>query len=151
MTTMTSSPMASGFGPALTDRLSGIGAVTSAAIFAAAGLALLGLGMAFPLSVAVVEQHDLPVNAGDLALASSLGALWYLFVGASFANFAASLAILDRLAIGKRLAIIVAGASATLLLALAMTDAAAAASAILGSVAAVYVAALAVSLAVRPN
>jgi hypothetical protein len=55
------------------------------------------------------------------------------------------------MAIGKRLAIIVAGVSATLLLALAMSDGTGAARTILGSVAAAYVAALAVSLPVRPN
>jgi hypothetical protein len=150
MTTMTPATPMRAIVPTL-DRLSGPAAVTSATIFAAAGLALLGLGMAFPLSVAVVEQHDIAVNAGDLAVVTGLGSIWYLFVGASFANFAASLAILDRLTIGKRLAVVVAGASAALLVAATMTDPGLDAHAVLVSAASVYVAALAASLAVRPD
>ena len=68
----------------------------AASIFFAAGLLLVALGLAFPLSVAIVEEQGLAVSAADLALAQRLSAFWPAFMGAGVAGFAAALAVLIR-------------------------------------------------------
>lgn len=91
-----------------------IGALVAASVFVIAGFALLGIGSALPLALAVVDQRGLEVDAGELALAQRLAPFWPALVGMGVVNFVAAFAILDRGALGKRIAMVVAGVTAAL-------------------------------------
>lgn len=89
-------------------------AIAVASVFVAAGMVLIGVGAGLPLALAVVEQRGLVVDHGDLVLARGLAPLWPLLIGAGVVNFTAALAVLDRGPLGKRVAILVAGVTASL-------------------------------------
>ena len=84
------------------------GAVTASTIFVAMGLALVALAAAFPLALASVELHDLRVPTAELRLAESIAPLWWLFIVAAVAHFAAGFAAPDGRALGKGAAVTVA-------------------------------------------
>ncbi len=152
MTTMTTTQATAGIGFDR-DVVSRVAAVVAALIFATAGLVLIAMGMAFPIAVSVVEQQALRVDPADLAFASRLGGVWYLFIGASAANFAAALAILDRGALAKRIAIVVSGTTLALVLAagigIALDGSNQAAQSVIGGLSAAFAVALAASIAVK--
>jgi hypothetical protein len=99
------------------DRLSTVGRVSAAAVFAGMGLLLVALAMALPLSLGVIEREGIAVAAADLALAERLSGVAWAVAAAGALNFAAALIVLDRSRLAKRAALVVAGAG--LLLALA--------------------------------
>ena len=71
----------------------------------------------------MIATHDLIVPPGDLAAATQIAPLWPALAFAGSANLAAGLAILDAGALGKRIALIVAGIGAALAAAMALTTA----------------------------
>jgi hypothetical protein len=99
------------FGPSR-QAVSLFGAVTAASIFVAAGLVLIGLAAAFPLALSAVEQNRLQVPAADLALAERIAPLWWIFVVAAVANFAAGFSAPDGRMAAKAIAVVVAGIGA---------------------------------------
>lgn len=130
--------------------VSRVGGFTAAAIFAAAALVLVALGVAFPMALAVIERGSVPVTPADLAIAERLAPLWWAFSAAGIANLVAAFAVLDGGALGKRVAIVVAGlgtgfASAAAVALVTHSDLAPVASA----VASTYFVALLASLLVR--
>jgi hypothetical protein len=147
--------------PAQTRPLAGLnrevisraGAIGAATIFAAAGLVLVALGSAFPLALAVIEQRHLAVSPADLALAERIAPFWAAFVAAGAASFTAVFGILDRGALGKRIAIVVAGATASLAVAaevvLVTSGADAVATSVATGVATIFAIALVASVVVQ--
>ena len=103
--------------------LSRTGAYAAATIFGMIGVTLVALAAAFPLALEVIATHDLIVPPGDLAAATQIAPLWPALAFAGAANLAAALAILDAGALGKRIALIVAGIGAALAAAMALTTA----------------------------
>lgn len=91
-----------------------MGALAAASVFTIAGLALIGVGSAFPLAFAVIEARELAIPAAELAFAERLSPFWPALVALGAVNFAAAFAILDRGRFGKRVAMVVAGATAAL-------------------------------------
>jgi len=91
---------------ALVSRVSAIGA---AAIFGMAGLILFALGISFPIALGAITDQGLPFSAADVALAERLAPMWWVFTSASVLNVVALVAVLDRGALGKRIAVVVAG------------------------------------------
>ncbi len=96
------------------EALSRLAAIAAATIFILAGLAIVALGSAFPLALSVVDGRNLPVSPADLALAQRIEPFWAAIVAAGIANVAAAFAVLDRGALGKAIAIVVAGTAAAL-------------------------------------
>ena len=96
------------------EALSRLAAIAAATIFILAGLAIVALGSAFPLALSVVDGRNLPVSAADLALAQRIEPFWPAIVAVGVANVVGAFAVLDRRAIGKAIAIVVAGTSAAL-------------------------------------
>jgi hypothetical protein len=92
-------------------------AIAAASVFAIAGLVIVAIGAAFPLALAVVETRDLQVPAADLALAQRIEPFWPAIVAVGVANLVAAFAALDRGALGKRIALVVAGSSAAVAMA----------------------------------
>lgn len=87
-------------------------AIAAASVFTLAGLVIIALGAAFPLALAVIESRDLQVPAAELALAQRIEPFWPAIVAVGVVNLVAAFGALDRGALGKRIAIVVAGASA---------------------------------------
>jgi hypothetical protein len=108
MTVQTLAPSRPFIGPdrAVVSRFSSIAA---AVIFGMAGLILFALGISFPIAVGAIAERGLPFSAADLALAERWAPMWWLFISASVLNVVATVAILDRGALGKRIAVVVAG------------------------------------------
>ena len=84
-------------------------AIVAAFIFGTAALILFALGIAFPIAVGAITEQGLLFSATDVALAERLAPMWWLFVSASVLNAVAVLAVLDRGAMGKRIAVVIAG------------------------------------------
>lgn len=108
MSVQTLAPSRPFIGPdrALISRFS---AIAAAVIFGTSGLILFALGVSFPIAVGAITEQGLPVSAADLALAERLAPMWWVFVAASVPNVVALVAVLDRGALGKRIAVVSAG------------------------------------------
>jgi hypothetical protein len=91
---------------AIVSRVSAIGA---AVIFGMVGLIFFALGISFPIALGAITEQGLPFSAADVALAERLAPMWWLFISASVLNVVALVAVLDRGALGKRIAVAVAG------------------------------------------
>jgi hypothetical protein len=89
--------------------ISRFSAIAAAIIFGTAGLILFALGISFPIAVGAITEQGLPFNAADLALAEGLAPMWWIFISASVLNLVALVAVLDRGALGKRIAVVSAG------------------------------------------
>jgi hypothetical protein len=113
MTVQSLAPSRSFLGPdrAFVSRLS---AIAAAFIFGMAGLILFAIGIAFPIALGAITDQGLPFPAADIALAERLAPLWWVFVSASVLNVVALIAVLDRGALGKRIAVVIAGSSLAL-------------------------------------
>jgi hypothetical protein len=125
------------------DALSRTASIAAASVFAVAGLVIVAIGAAFPLALAVVETRGLQVPASELALAQRIEPFWTLIVAIGVANLVAAFAALDRGALGKGIALVVAGSSAAIAMtaqvALAINGESALVASVVGSV---YLAAL---------
>ena len=124
------------------DRLSTIGRVSAAVVFAGMGLVLVALAMALPLSLGVIEREGIVVAAADLALAERLSGVAWAIAAAGAVNFATALVVLDRGRLAKRAALVVAGASLILAVAAQVAGVASSgstvAAGVAGTLAAVY-------------
>jgi len=116
MTVQSFAPSRPFIGPdrAVVSRLS---AIAAAFIFGMAALILFAIGIAFPIALGAITDQGLPFSASDVALAERLAPLWWVFVSASVLNVVALIAILDRGALGKRIAVVVAGIGVALAMA----------------------------------
>ena len=132
------------------EALSRTGAIAAASIFAVAGLVIVAIGGAFPLALAVVESRAIDVPAAELALAQRIAPFWPAIVAIGVVNLVAAFAALDRGALGKRIAIVVAGVSAAIAMvvqaALAIGGESAAVASVIGGI---YLVALIATVAVE--
>ena len=116
MTVQSLAPSRPFIGPdrALVSRLS---AIAAAFIFGMAGLILFAIGIAFPIALGAITDQGLPFSAADVALAERLAPLWWVFISGSVLSVVALIAVLDRGALGKRIAVVVAGIGVALAMA----------------------------------
>ena len=103
-----------GLDRALVSRL---GAVAAAFIFGMAALILFAIGIAFPIALGAITDQGLRFSAADVALAERLAPMWWVFMSGSVLSAVALIAVLDRGALGKRIAVVVAGIGVALAMA----------------------------------
>jgi hypothetical protein len=65
--------------------------------FAVAGTVFLGLTIASPIVVPLADRQGVALSGADLAAASQLGSMWWLFAVGGFLSFGGALATLGNL------------------------------------------------------
>jgi hypothetical protein len=60
------------------------------------GITFFALAVAFPIAVPIAETYNLPVSAGDAALAARFAELWWAFAALGFASFASAVVVMVK-------------------------------------------------------